>query len=236
MDNVSTDGYQGQANETTSEAYNSLVFLINQVLSGKWTITLAQVKSVTGGGPSAAPAMVNVQPMVNQTDGQGNSTPHGVINNVPVFRPQGGTSAVVVDPSAGDIGLIACASRDISAVKNNQAVSNPGSNRILDPADALYLGGFLNKAPTQFVYLSTDGIVIQAAPGITITLNSSGIILKVGDNTTMTIGSNGFSIGANGATISINDSGQVVLNGKIWDVHTHEVLGGVGSETGGPIG
>jgi hypothetical protein len=160
--NVSDDGYTGQADETTgAEEFNSLSFLINQVLSGKWTITLCVVKNVSGGGVST-PATVSVQPMVNQVDGYGNPTPHGIINNVPAFRLQGGSSAFIFDPMAGDIGLLACASRDISAVKNNLAPSNPGSLREFDPADGLYLGGFLNAEPTQYIQITADGINIVA--------------------------------------------------------------------------
>ena len=127
MNDLTTDGYIGREVETTSgDLFNTLSFLVNQVISGKWTVTLGLVKSVMGGG-IAAPPLVSVQPMVNQTDGQGNPTPHGIINNVPAFRLQGGTGAIIADPVVGDIGLLACAMSDISAVKQTNAPANPGS-------------------------------------------------------------------------------------------------------------
>jgi hypothetical protein len=162
MNDVANDGYTGRANETTgAEDFNAQTFLINQVLSGKWTITLCLVKSVTGGGIDF-PAIVSVQPMVSQVDGDGNPTPHGIINGIPAFRLQGGVGAIIADPLVGDIGLLACASRDISAVKNNKTPSNPGSQRMFDPADGLYIGGFLNAAPTTYIQFTEDGINIVA--------------------------------------------------------------------------
>jgi hypothetical protein len=160
---IQSDGYLGKLDPTTPpNLFNSLSFLVNQIISGKWTITLALVKSVSGGGTSGQPVIVSLQPMVAMVDGYGNATPHGIINNVPAFRLQGGSSAFIVDPLVGDIGLLACASRDISAVKNNQAPANPGSFREFDPADGLYLGGFLNAEPTQYIQITADGINIVA--------------------------------------------------------------------------
>lgn len=217
MNDVSSDGYTGQADETTSaEEFNSQSFLVNQILSGKWTITLAVVKSVSGGGVGK-PAIVSVQPMVNQVDGDNNPTPHGVINNVPVFRLQGGAGAFILDPLAGDIGLIACASRDISAVKNNAAPSNPGSQRTFDPADALYLGGFLNAAPTQYVQITADGINIVFPGGISIKISSSGITLAVG-----------------GTSIVIAD-GQITIGGIVWGTHLHSGVAPGTGESGPPV-
>src|ERR1700761_16723 len=147
MNDVTNNGYTGRANETTgSTEFNALSFLINQILSGQWTITLCQVQSVSGGGVNSPPT-VSVQPMVNQVDGQNNPTPHGIINGVPVFRLAAGTNAFIVDPVADDIGLLACASSDISAVINNKTPSNPGSFRTFSPSDGMYLGGFLSATP-----------------------------------------------------------------------------------------
>lgn len=181
MNDVTDNGYTGRANETTgAEEFNTLTFLVNQILSGKWTITLCQVQSVSGGGIEG-PAIVSVQPMVNQVDGQNNPTPHGVINGIPVFRLAGGTGAFVTDPVAGDIGLLACASSDISAVVSNKAVSNPGSFRTFSPSDGLYLGGFLSASPKQYVQITPDGINIVFSDSVSIKMTASAITLAVGD-------------------------------------------------------
>ena len=175
MNDVTSDGYTGRANETTgADQFNAQTFLINQVLSGKWTVTLCVVKSVSGGGVDVPP-IVSVQPLVNQVDGQGNPTQHGIINGVPVFRLQGGANAIIADPVAGDIGLLATASRDISAVKNNKTSSNPGSQRMFDPADSVYLGSFLSAAPTQYVQFSEAGITLKSGSA-TIVVGSDGTV------------------------------------------------------------
>lgn len=206
---VQNDGFTGQATETTSsDSFNAQAFLINQIFNGKWTITLCVVKSVSGGGASAMPATVSVQPMVNQLDGQNQATPHGTISGLPVFRLQGGSNAIITDPKVGDIGLMACASRDISAVKNTQKVSNPGSGRTFDPSDGMYLGGFLNAAPTNYVEVNDNGVNIVAG------------------STKITIAKNG--------QVSVVSNGAVLLNGLAWDTHTHPVTTAPG-ETGTPV-
>jgi hypothetical protein len=81
---------------------------------------------------------------------------------VPYFRIQGGQNAIIVDTQVGDIGMAAFASRDISAVVANKTAANPGSFRRFDWADALYLGGFLGAAPTQYVQFTGSTLNIVA--------------------------------------------------------------------------
>jgi hypothetical protein len=217
VNDVSSDGYTGRENETTgTDPFNALTFLVKQIENGNWTITLGLVKSVTGGG-IAAPPTVGVQPMVNQLDGQGQPTPHGIINNVPVFRLQGGSGAFIADPVVGDIGLLAFAMSDISAVKQTQAPANPGSFRTFDPADAMYFGALLSQAPTQYVQITPAGLSFVFGPGISITIGSSGIVLQAGS-----------------ASIAVTTNGTVSINGLVWDVHTHAVTTAPG-ETGPPV-
>jgi Phage protein Gp138 N-terminal domain len=178
VNDVTNDGYSGRADETTgAEEFNALTFLVNQVINSKWTVTLCLVKSVQGGGINS-PAIVSVQPMINQVDGTGNATAHGTITNIPVLRLQGGNNAVIIDPMVGDIGILACASRDISSVKANQAVSNPGSLRAFDPADGIYIGGLLNKAPTQYVLFSQNGVKIVDANNNVIETKAAGVSIN----------------------------------------------------------
>ena len=125
------------------------------------------VVSVTGGG-IAAPATVSVQPMVHQIDGAGNTTPHGVIAGLPVFRPQGGISAVIADPAVGDIGVAAFCMSDISAVKASGAPAQPGSFRRYDWADGIYFGGVLNAAATQYVLIDSSGVTVVSPSQVTV--------------------------------------------------------------------
>lgn len=214
---IQDDGYMGQADPMVrTHIFNALSFLCGQVAAGNWTITLGLVKSVSGGGVNG-PAIVGVQPMVHEVDGAGNPTPHGIINNIPAFRLQGGTSAIIIDPVVGDIGILACASSDISAVKNNKAPSNPGSFRTFDPADGMFIGGFLNAAPTQYIQITEDGINIVFPGGINITISSSGIEFAAGS-----------------ASLFIATNGAVTINGIVFDTHQHAVTTAPG-DTGPPI-
>jgi len=223
---VQSDGFVGQANETTgADSFNAQAFLVNQIISGKWTVCVVKVTAVKGGGPTSAPPTVSVQPLVNQVDGQGQATPHGVINGIPVVRMQGGNGAVVVDPLEGDIGIMLVASRDISAVKNTQAQANPGSTRTFDPADGIYLGGILNKAPGPYFQITKDQIVGQFNQGNGFTINAAGISFT-GVNMSIKASSSGLALTAGSASIAVN---------KTWDTHTHPVSTAPG-ETGAPVG
>lgn len=167
-----TGGVAGQAGfQAPGSIYNALDLMVRQILANQGQTMLVQVKAVTAGG-LAGTSTVNVQPMVNQQDGLGKQTPHGIINGLPVFRYQAGTSAVILDPVVGDIGLAVVCGRDISNVKETKAISGPGSFRQSSWADGCYLGGFLNSEPTQYVWLNAGGIDI-ISPG-TININAGG--------------------------------------------------------------
>jgi hypothetical protein len=152
-------GFQRAADPTTAgDQFNAMSFIAKQMLSGAWTITLAQVKSVTNAGEVKDTGTVTLQSLVNQIDGQGNATPHGTISNAIYFRYGGKGGAIICDPVVGDIGIMLSASRDISSVKANKAQANPGSPRTFDPADPIYLGAVLSAAPTQYILFTSTGL------------------------------------------------------------------------------
>ncbi|MDE2000650.1 MAG: oxidoreductase, partial [Burkholderiales bacterium] len=140
-----------QDSHSFSAELSATVFLIQQMLGRVCTATLAQVKAVSNNGGVTPVGTVTIQPLVNQVDGSGNTVAHGLIYNVPYFRLQGGANAVILDPEIGDIGIAVFADHDISSVKSTKAAANPGSGRRFDMSDALYLGGFLGGAPSQYV-------------------------------------------------------------------------------------
>jgi hypothetical protein len=171
-------GYQGNADPTTlGDHFNALTFIAKQVLAGAWTITLAQVKSVTNAGEIKDTGTVSLQPLVNQVDGQGNATPHGSIANAIYFRYGGKDGAIICDPAVGDIGIMLSASRDISSVKANKAQANPGSSRRFDPADAIYLGAVLSAAPNQYITFTSTGLKIADKNGNAIEFKQGGIFV-----------------------------------------------------------
>ncbi len=156
-------GFAGLAD--VSGEWNRLQFAIRSVIAGLATTTLVQVRAVRADGDGFA---VDVQPMVAQVDGAGNAVAHGTIHNMPVWRVQGGTSALIVKPVVGDIGLAVFASTDISGVKRAKAPTTPGSARRFDWADGIYLGGVLGPTATQFVKMDETGVTIKSPTKVTI--------------------------------------------------------------------
>ena len=146
--------------EDSYSEFNATAAIFRSMLSRVATSTLVQVKKVTNDGGLAPVGFVDVQPMVNQVDGDGIAVPHGIIPNVPYSRLQGGANAVILDPEVGDIGVAVFASRSIASVIANRAPSNPSGNGRFRWSDALYVGGMLNGTPTQYMRFSPAGIEI----------------------------------------------------------------------------
>ena len=144
---------------------NGLNFAIQQAMLKLQTSLPARVMAVRNAG-LAPVGQVDIQVLVDMVDGQGNTVQHGTISNVPYFRLQGGTNAVIVDPSPGDIGMACFCSRDISAVKSVKDAAPPGSWRSHDFSDALYLGGFLNGTPTSYIQITDGGILVHNTSGV----------------------------------------------------------------------
>lgn len=156
-----TDAYKGaQSPSSAASDFDLFTFIATQILNRASTATLVQVKAVTNSGEVSAVGMVDVQPMVAQLDGYGNATPHGIVHDLPYFRLQGGANAVIMDPKVGDIGIAIFADRDISSVKAKKSAGLPGSRRRFDMADGLYVGGFLNGVPSQYIQFTAAGISV----------------------------------------------------------------------------
>lgn len=154
---------------TDKTEFSAVSFLIEQAMLKMQTVTLVRIEAVHSNGVGIT-GTVDVQPLVNQMAAGPNGTQtaiaHGIIYGVPFYRVQGGASAFICDPVKGDIGMCAFASRDISSVKNTRDVANPGSQRVYDWADGLYLGGFRNGVPTQYIQaLADDGGWNITSPG-----------------------------------------------------------------------
>lgn len=164
------EGQQGTLNASHSAGdLNALRFLALSVMSKMETVTLVEVISCSNSGGVSPVGTVTVKPMVNQLDGQNRPVDQPTLYEVPYFRLQGGTNAIIIDPEPGDIGIAAFASRDISSVKANKSQSNPGSARKYDLGDALYFGGTLNAEPEQYIQFSSSGIAIYSPALVSVT-------------------------------------------------------------------
>lgn len=202
--------------------WNRLQFAIRSVMNQMATTTLVLVKAVRAEGDGFA---VDVQPMVAQVDGAGNAVPHGIIHAMPVWRVQGGNSAVIVKPAVGDIGVAIFASTDISGVKRSGAPTTPGSARRFDWADGVYLGGLLMAAPTQFLRMDEEGVTITAADGLPVTINAPGGLV---------VNAPTASFSADVAVTGDMTTGPgSTFNGKSFDSHTHSGVT-TGSGNSGP--
>lgn len=190
------------ANQTPQDVatdFATTQFIIQQMLLGLATVALVKVVSCTNNGGISPVGTVNVIPLVDFITQDGQTFPHKTIYKAPYQRVQGGANAIIMDPQAGDLGVCVFASRDSSAVKANpQAALNrspspgvpPGSRRTFSWSDALYLGGMLNAAPTQYMGYSDDGITILSPNQVTIqapTINLKGAVIQSGGDVTMSL-------------------------------------------------
>lgn len=146
--------------------YNSFIYQIQQELKKMETCLPVKVLAVSGGG-LAPVGYVDVQPLVQQLTVAGQPVSQGTITNLPYFRLQGGTNAIIIDPKVGDIGLACFASRDVSGVKNVKKESPPGSRRQYSLNDGFYIGGFLNATPVQYIQFDTSGIKVYSPTKLT---------------------------------------------------------------------
>lgn len=188
--------YGQQSPEDTTSDFNKHSFLIRQILGTVRTATLVQVVATTNAGDVSPVGTVDVLPLVNLLDGLGNSSPHGTVYGLPVWRLQGGKNAIICDPVVGDIGVAVFSDRDISSVKANKGQANPGSFRRFDFADGIYFGGVLGVAPTQYVQFNDAGITIADKNGNSIVMSASGIAITGNITSTGTLQNNGKSVGS----------------------------------------
>ena len=139
--------------------------------------------------------------------------------------------SVIIDPQPGDIGIAVFASRDLTNVKSTKAQANPGSFRMHDFADGMYLGGLLNGVPTQYVQFGSGGVSIVSPD--TITLQAPNIVLQgavaqSGGNVTM----------AEDLTVSggvVADLTGSTFDGIPFATHVHTGVTSGGANTGVPI-
>lgn len=137
--------------------FAQLNFLVQQLQGQMATATIVKVLAVNNTGDVSPVGLLDCQPIVQQMDGEGKAVEHVTMHNVPYFRLQGGVNAVIMDPAVGDIGLAVFASHDISRVKNTRKAGLPGSRRRFDWADGLYIGGFLNGTPENYIQFDSSG-------------------------------------------------------------------------------
>lgn len=215
-----------------SSVFNALSFMAENIVKGMVNTCIpVKVESCTKPGTGGAAGYVSCTPLVMQMGADGNSLTPVALPQLPFLRLQCGNCAIVADPKPGDIGLAVFAQQDVSNV--GQGASEPvqaGSFRCFDMADGFYIGGFLNSAPENWIFLNYEGgddgeISVHATTKIT--LDAPQIVLKgaitmqsqSGGNTTATM------------TGTLNATQDVTAAGIKLKTHTHTCPDG---ETSGP--
>lgn len=242
VDQTANSGSSGAGQQdpgTSNSDFTVATFIVRQMLAKLDTMKPVKVVKVTGGGGAIAKAgTVDVQLLVSQLDGSANSTPNGVVHNIPWWRMQGGKNAVICDPLVGDIGFVMCADRDISNLKaavagDKDPMVPPGSFRKFNVADGIYVGGMLNGVPEQYLAFSESGIVWTDRHGNVIKSSSTGIDLTPASGLPVTVNGSlivtqnlqlgGTVLAQNGGPYAgtISTSGNIVSQGVNLKTHTH---------------
>ena len=213
---MANSGYQGTLTELVGRGeFNQLSFVVQQIVNKANHATLVQVVGVVPGGVGPV-GTVNVTPLVNMVDGQGNAIPHGIIYTLPYLRLQGGQNAIIIDPQVNDIGLCVFADQDISTVKTTLAAAIPATHRRNDWADGLYLGGMLNGIPSQYIEFAGTGINV-VTPGdlvMTVSGNLSANVTGTATVTAPTVDINASSA-ANVTTPTMTVNGNLTVTGTV---------------------
>lgn len=219
---------------TTGTDYNTLAFVIGQILEKIQTVTLVKVISCTNDGELSPVGRVTVQPLVFQVSGANVITPHGEIADLPYVRVQGGSNAVIIDPEKDDIGIALFCSRDIANVKADPAAAlaaggaPPGSFGAFDYADGLYIGGVLNGNPIQYIRFSADGIEIVSPTKITLRAPT----VEVDASTAFNVLAGTVDIEATFGATLVGDTADVEATGTATITGAGIVLAGPVSQTG----
>lgn len=161
--------------------FNALSFMMEQMIKGMVNTAIpVRVDSCTKPGVGGAAGYVSATPLVMQRGADGKSLAPVSMPQLPYYRVQAGTAAVVLDPQPGDIGLAVFSQQDASNVK--EGTSEPvqaGSFRCFDMSDGFYCCSVLGAgAPETYVHLDPEkGEVTVKAP-TKITLDAPTIELK----------------------------------------------------------
>jgi len=223
-------GY-GQATPNDSQGEMAAIsFIIRQRMALMSTMKPVQVQAVKGGGVDGA-GTVDVLPLTQQIDGNGFGTPHGTVYGIPWSRTQGGKNAVICDPQKGDIGFVVAADRDMSALKSQAPGAAtttgylPATRRQFNLADGIYIGGFLNVAPDQYLHFRDDGIDLIDRFGNSIKTRTEGLTFT--DKT-----GNVIATSASGITLTPKAGLPVKINGPLIVHGDLQLSGALLAETG----
>ena len=231
-----------------STPFNAHNQQINSVLQKINTVFLGRIISVKSGGVNGSKT-VTAQPLICQIDANGNALPSPKLVEIPHYRVQAGTGAIILDPKVGDIGVFVCCKRDSSNVKNGVSDPQvPASFRSFDLADSIMIATIHTGAADTYIHIIPENgeIIIKAPSSLTVntaaaTINASGSTAINSPETTIsghvTI-RGGLSVsGGEGAQVdgSISASGDITGGNISLQSHRHSGVQAGGSNTGTPV-
>lgn len=148
----------------------ALEAIVDRLIGRIYTNLLVQVTEIHSEiDEVSAVGFVDVISLTQQVDGNNEGIPNGTMFRLPFFRVQGGGNAVILNPSIGDIGLACICMRDISSIKETPVSGAPPSRRQYDVSDGLYIGGFLNQEPEQYIHFLESGMNIVSTGDVNLT-------------------------------------------------------------------
>lgn len=185
-DNTASSGQLGAGQQDPSDSsseVNKIAFAVSQIMARFDFMKPVKVIAVhAGSGSPPGPMTVDVQPLVQQIDGNRNAVSHGIVYGIPVSRTQGGKWTIICDPAVDDVGYVVAGDRDMSKVKATAAEAPPGSLRKFKISDGVYAGAILGPVTEAFLWLKADGTFkLQDAAGFVLETDGSGNGTITGD-------------------------------------------------------
>lgn len=168
-----------RAFDASSEA-NALSYAFKKLLKQNTFIEMVTIESVDSDKKTCI-----IKPLVIGRSASGEQIEPELVYNIPYFRLQMGTSAVIMDPKEGDIGLLLVCDENTAGVKstNGPAVAPTGQRH--SRQYGIYLGGvaLLNSTPDEYIKFTGSGIEIVGDVSITGKLTTTSTIEAEGEVT-----------------------------------------------------
>lgn len=207
------------ASGVSSDA-DSLLQNFNNLLNGKSFIEIVRVEAIDS-------QTVDLMPLVTQRDLSGAPIDNSVVYGAQVWRLQRGSSAVIMDPVVGDIGIALYCDRDSDNARSDRTVGAPTSNRNHSKTDGIYLGGILNQEPNQYIEFA-DGQINVVSPSL-VNVTSPSVKVTASSGVTIDTPDAHFTGNVTAAGNITDNSGSQSSSLKslrdAYNSHTHAVSG-----------
>ncbi|CAI3931890.1 Gp138 family membrane-puncturing spike protein [Commensalibacter papalotli (ex Botero et al. 2024)] len=191
-----------------NSSLNTLVGIIDNALSSVSTAMPVTVIQVYDNHT------VDVAPMIDMLDNEGNAVEHAPISGIPYARLQGGEYGLIIKPKVGDKGLVVFASRDISDVVQSKGKAKPASLRKHSMSDGMYIASLLYEEPKTYMEITKDVVSINVP-----TIGNDGNVDAGKDATSIKVTKNSVYVavgsGGKSSNITIKNNNLTIESTKI---------------------